>query len=139
MSYGRLPSEDEMVAAIEMIERAIRERRVMRVRFFKEKRDRRGYRQWFDDSLDAVFGRRVVLEAAPVVRTVEPLEWTTNAAGEPYMVGICHDAPGEEYPALRTIRIDRIPVTREGLRLRVTRRRFIAEGTALDPRRVSAP
>lgn len=134
MSYGRLPTEDETFHAIELIDRAIKERRIVRVRFFKEKKDRRDRRQWFNDSLDAVFGRRVVLEAAPVVRTVEPLEWTTNAAGEPYMVGICHDAPNTERPALRTIRIDRIPVTRDGLRMEVTDRAFKVEGTMLDPR-----
>jgi hypothetical protein len=134
--FRRLPDYDETTMAIALIERAIAERRVVRVSFFKELRTPAGSPRWFKDSLTGVFGRRVMLAASPVVRTVEPLSWDVNADGDPYMDAICHDAPGEEYPAMRRIRIDRIAVShRRGLHLVVTSAPFKVAGTGLDPQR----
>ena len=134
--YQRLPNDDETLRAIELVERAIRERRVVKVWFFKELHDERGRTRWFTDSLDRLFGRRKMLRDAPSFRVVEPLEWDTNADGRPYMRAIVHNAPREERPVVRTIRLDRVAVSsRRGLRLVVTRRPYVVEGTGLDPQR----
>lgn len=135
-AFQRPATDDETVRAIELVERAIRERRTVKIWFFKELRDDRGYARWFKDSLDAVFGRRKMLRNTPSMRTVEPLEWDTNAAGEPYMRAIVLGAPGHDLPVIRTIRLDRVAVSsRTGLRLVLTRRPFRIEGTGLDPQR----
>lgn len=140
--YWRLPNDDETMTAIGRIEHAMAERRIVRVSFLKEVRVD-GRAVWFADRespetaplMAAMFGHRKMLTAAPVRRTIEPVMWDLNADGEPYMRGICHDAPGAEHPELRTIRLDRVIVARSGLQLTVTRRGFIVEGTGLDPQR----
>lgn len=118
---------------IERIERAMVQRRVVRVTFFKELPGR----PLFRDALDAVFGRRRMLAPLPVTRTVEVIGWQVSADGHPYADVIAYDSPGEEYPALRRIRLDRIAVSpRRGVRLTLTRRRCCVIGTGLDPSRL---
>lgn len=140
ITFWRLPNEGEIWDAVARTERAIRERRIIRVSFLKEvKVNSRPV--WFadiesDPLLTAAFGHRKMLTAQPTRRTIEPLMCDLNADGEPYLRGICHDPSGAEYPELRTVRLDRVPVSsRSGLRLTVTQREFVVADTALDPAR----
>lgn len=126
--FRRTPDLSETLHAIELIERAIAERRAIRVLFFQE-----NGRGWFRDSFDGVFGRRRQLRAQPVWRVFEPQEWTTNTDGAPYASVISLSPTGEERPAMRTLRLDRVAVDHRGLRLEILDQPFKVTGTRLDP------
>lgn len=133
IGFQRVPNEDETLDAIGLIERAVAERRAVRVTFFQE-----NGRGWFHEHektahLNEVFGRRKMLKSVPVTRVFEPQEWTTNAHGEPYASVISLSPTGEERPAMRTLRLDRVAVGRRGLRLEILDQPFKVTGTALDP------
>ncbi len=128
--YLRLPTEAETLAAVDLFDRAIRQRRTVRVLFFQEAGG------WFTDSLDALFGRRKRLRTRPVWRTVEPQRLDTNADGMPYAEVISLTPTGSDRPQTRIIRLDRVAVGMHGLMIVITRERFRVTGTALDPANV---
>lgn len=128
----RLPSELETLEAYELMEQALEERRVVDVSFFQEHKTKR-----FRDELPRVqrmFGKRPMLTASPVRRLVEPVEPPKMTMdGAIIVVVISHSSPGEELPAPRAIRLDRIAVGPRGLRLKITKRPYLVAGTGLDP------
>lgn len=126
--FKRPANDDEALAAVDIIDRAKRERRVIRVQYFREADGR-----WFKDSLDGMFGRRKKLASMPVWREFEPVNLEASADGHLYAVVINPDPMGGGGPAYRTLRLDRIAVDRNGLRLTITRQPFKVTDTALDP------
>lgn len=128
----RLLGDLEIIRAAEEIERAIRERRVVRFSYLKQLRDAKGKPRYFAEKtawLIRAFGRRPMLAARPSRYTVEPvlLEWKH---GMPHVDVIVYTPNG--YRA-RSFRLDRVIAGTDGMRLMVTRQPFRVQGTGLDP------
>lgn len=152
----RLPDQAEALRAMELMDHAVREGRIVEVSFLKrysigehngrtrvpDYARKRSGAVWFEDSLNGVFGECEMLEAWPTHWTVEPVlvdltekdhpvawsrrEWTTA----PYADVIRHTANG---PRARLVRLDRVVVRNGSLALRVTDRPARFRDTALDP------
>lgn len=135
----RLPGEIEILEAWETAEQAIAERRIIDVTYFTRMHDAKGKPLVFGGArgelpqVARAFGPRDVLHAAPVRRSLEPvlLKWTL--AGKPCLDVIRYACTGEELPAARTVRLDRVAVYPSGVRLLLTGRPCVVAGTGLDP------
>lgn len=102
--YGyRFPDELEQLHLMERFERAIETRTPVTVSFFEQKRDQYGRPMTFPD------GRPMLVKTT---RVVEPYETHFSRRGHPYVRVVDRTSSGAEGPAYRTIRIDRIPVSR---------------------------
>lgn len=128
----RLVGELEIIQAAELIERAMRERRVVRFSYLKQLRDDKGKPRFFEGETERVthtYGRRPMLSAQPERYMAEPvlLEWKH---GMPHVDVIVYSKNG--YRA-RSFRLDRLISGADGIRLALTNRPFKVQGTGLDP------
>jgi hypothetical protein len=140
--WYRLPTEIETLEAWDIIECAIESRRVIDTTYFTRMLDAQDRpRRFGDDRPDGelphvarAFGRcRDMLHAAPVRRDMEPVRLWWTRDGNPCADVIRYACTGEELPAARTIRLDRIAVYPSGIRVLVTDRPCVIAGTGLDP------
>jgi hypothetical protein len=100
----RLPDELEQLHLMERFERAVEDRTPVTISFFEHKRDEYGRPMNFSD------GRPLLIKTT---RTVEPYEAAQfAAAGHPYIRVVDRGSSGRGKTAYRTIRLDRVAVSR---------------------------
>lgn len=131
----RLPNELETLAAYELMEQALEERRLVSVAYFRQLKDAQRRPRVFADELPQVaraFGARPMLSGQPFRRMGEPVHIAFSREGNPYATLIMYGR-GQNLVG-RTVRIDRICVlSGQGIQLRLTRLPFKVAGTGLDP------
>lgn len=99
----RFCNDDEQLRLFERLEDAIALRKPVRVTYFKERKDPRGKKMTLST------GEQMYIK---VTRTVEPYELCQTLAGHLTVKVMDRSPEGEERPASRTIRLDRIAFSR---------------------------
>ena len=117
----RLPGEVETLEIFEQFERAIELRKPVEVTFMKVKRDSKGKEIIFDNGMPCL---------VKVKRTVEPYELGFTLAGKPIVRVVDRSPNAAERPEKRTIRLDRVVISMDTGKARVTVR---ARGRFLCP------
>lgn len=127
--YGyRFPTELEQLAIMERFDAATEARHPVTVSFFEQKRDAYGNVMTFAD------GTPLLVKTTREVEPYEPAQFAR--AGHPYIRVVDRASSGRGKTAYRTVRIDRIAVSRATGRPLMTvhpRGRYLVPNPHLDP------